>query len=675
MTAPLKGVERQLSQVTRAVGTYTDANGRLRDSNGRFVKGANNSTTAINKQKQALKELEKSGKKTFDSLAKFAKNASLGALGIGAAGIGVAGYLGYSSFNKAMDFEAQLSSIKALTGASEAEMKQMQALALEQGAQTKYNALEAAQAIEELLKAGILPAQVQAGALNAALNLATAGGLDLAEAAEVMSTSLNAFKKDSLTAAQAADILAGTANASATGVHELKYSLSMVAAVASGIGMTFKDTNTALGLFANNGLKGSDAGTSLKTMLLNLSPATKKANEAMMDLGIVTDKGKNSFFTAAGELKALDEIAGTLQKSLKGLTSEQRQSTLKDLFGTDGIRAANILYEEGAEGVKNFYNEMLKVTALDVAKEKMNNAAGAVEQFQGAWETLQISAMLPTLPIVKELALAAADFIDKYSPAITKAMEDAVNGARNYLMDNFINNPEFKNLPSVQAKIDFTFGKIKELFDAWWATSGRDGVRSLTEDVTTFMLSTLESATPMIASIGAQMGLALVQGILDGIANAPLSAVGNVLKTDLANNIFDFTGDVLPEWMGGYSKEESAKKKAERREKLGNKNGTPSAMYSNTNTVKEMTDASFKRFAQKATPLSGGIDRVPYHRFPALLHKDETVLTATEARKYRNGEGGGTSGGGIVINMHGTVIREDADVERLASALAQKLAM
>ncbi|WP_218276293.1 phage tail tape measure protein, partial [Pseudomonas sp. FW305-BF6] len=158
-----------------------------------------------------------------------------------------------SSVKKSMSFEAQLSSIQALTNASNKEMAKMHDLSLEMGASTKYSALEAAQGIEELLKAGISPAKVEAGALEAALNLATAGGLELSEAAETMSTALNAFSKDGMTAAQASNILAGTANASATGVHELRYSLSMVSAVAAGAGLSFEDTNAALGVFANKG--------------------------------------------------------------------------------------------------------------------------------------------------------------------------------------------------------------------------------------------------------------------------------------------------------------------------------------------------------------------------------------------------------------------------------------
>ncbi|MGO4374597.1 phage tail tape measure protein, partial [Paenibacillus sp. MCAF20] len=153
--------------------------------------------------------------------------AAMSALAASATAVSVA----TSSIKKAMSFESQMATIGALTGATADEMAKMQGLALKMGSSTKYSALEAAQGIEELLKAGLTPAAVQAGGLEAALNLATAGSLELANAAEIMSTSLNTFKKDGLTAAQASNILAGTANASATGVEDLRYSLTQVSAV------------------------------------------------------------------------------------------------------------------------------------------------------------------------------------------------------------------------------------------------------------------------------------------------------------------------------------------------------------------------------------------------------------------------------------------------------------
>lgn len=279
------------------------------------------------------------------------------------------------------------------------------------------------------MKAGLTPAQVQAGGLESALNLATAGSLGLADAAEIMSTALNSFKDDELKASDAANILAGTANASATDVQDLRYSLSQVSAVAAGVGMSFRDTNIALGLFANRGLKGSDAGTSLKTMLQNLQPQTKAQTAAFLELGLMTEDGANKFFDASGKLKSLKDIAGILHDKLKNLTNQQRMSALQTIFGSDAIRAATILYKEGAGGVQKFNKEMSKVTALDVAREKMNNASGAVEQFKGAMETLQIAVLTPLMPVIKDAANSMADFISKLKPEQIQNFGDKIKDA------------------------------------------------------------------------------------------------------------------------------------------------------------------------------------------------------------------------------------------------------
>lgn len=341
-----------------------------------------------------------------------AMTSSAGALAGALVGVG-AGMAAMNSVNLAMEFESQMSTIGALTGLAGKEMQEMTDLAMKLGASTKYSSLEAAQGMEELLKAGLSPATVKAGGLEAALNLATAGGLELADAAEIMSTSLNTFKEDGLKASEAADILAGAANASATSVGELKYGLSQVGTVANGLGLSFKDTSTALAVFAQNGLKGSDAGTSLKTMLANLIPDTKKTNELFMDLGLVLEDGSNKFFDAQGNIKSMAGIAGTLQKALAGMTREQRSATLQTMFGQDAVRAGNILYKEAAAGVKKMQKEMANVTALQVAKEKMNNAAGAVEQMKGAFETMQIVIGTAALPAIKELATWMANLLEK----------------------------------------------------------------------------------------------------------------------------------------------------------------------------------------------------------------------------------------------------------------------
>ncbi|MGM2417467.1 phage tail tape measure protein [Bacillus cereus group sp. BceL062] len=373
---------------------------------------------------------------------------------------------------ESMNFEQKMADIQAVSGATGDEMKKISELAVEMGEKTKYSSVQAGQGIEELIKAGVSLTDIINGGLEGALNLATAGELELGDAAEIASTALNAFKDDNLSVAQAADLLAGAANASATNVSELKFGLSMVSAVAAGVGLSFKDTTTALALFAQNGLKGSDAGTSLKTMLANLIPKSNEAYEMFSELGLITiDTGKamqflgekgikptstsfqdvtgslseyaanqagvkvgsekaekafqkltfstgimtNAFFDSNGNLKNMSDIAEVLQMAMQGLTAEQRQSYMYTLFGSDAIRAANILYKEGANGVKNMYTEMSKVTALEVAETKMNTTKGKMEQLSGAVDTLKKSFGDALLPILVDVVEGVQGVVDWFN--------------------------------------------------------------------------------------------------------------------------------------------------------------------------------------------------------------------------------------------------------------------
>jgi|GEM_PF-1904912 len=385
---------------------------------------------------------------------------------------------------KAMDFESQISSMKSVM--SPTEVKEfggsLEKLAIDMGAKTKYSAIEAAEGIEELVKAGVAVKDIMKGGLEGALNLATAGELELADAAEIASTALNAFKDDNISVTRAADLLAGAANASATDVGELKYSLSAVSAVASGVGLSFEDTSSALAVFAQNGLKGSDAGTSLKTMLLRLSPQTDKAYEAFDQLGLATynnaagykyliskgikpatrhvadiEKGlekltkqelgseaskaqlkkryeenlkasglmSSAFYDENGELKSMAEIAQLLKTSMADLNDEQRQNYLNAMFGSDAIRGANILYKEGAKGVKKMNKAMNEITAAEVAAEKMRNLKGAIEELGGSFETAQVSigsALIPALQGLTNTVKGIVEIFNGFPQALQKTI-------------------------------------------------------------------------------------------------------------------------------------------------------------------------------------------------------------------------------------------------------------
>ena len=350
-----------------------------------------------------------------------------------------------STVSKAAEFEAKMSNIKAVTGESAETMKKFNDAAIKAGADTAFSAADAADAIGELAKAGVSTKDILNGGLTASLNLATAGELDLKEAAEITSTALNAFKRDGMTATQAANQLAGAANASATDVHELKYGLSMVAPVASGLGLSFRDTTNALAVFAQNGLKGSDAGTSLKTMLMNLQPQTKAQTNMMKELGIITADGSNQFFTAEGKVKSFAEISQVLKDKLGGLTDAEKQMALKTMFGTDAVRAATIAMNEGADGANNMQAAIDKVSAAQVAAEKLNNLKGAVEALSGSWETLQIQVGTAVLPVLTTLVKWIDKLVDKISNSqgLQKFL-DALNSL-NPALDQFLNRTKMSD--------------------------------------------------------------------------------------------------------------------------------------------------------------------------------------------------------------------------------------
>lgn len=338
----------------------------------------------------------------------------------GAALAGIAGLtagLG-ASVAAATSFESQMSAVKAVSGATAGEMAQLQGLALQLGKDTSFSAKEAAQGIEELVKAGISIGDVMGGAASASLSLAAAGAVSVADAAEIAANAMNQFGLQGKDLAGVADLIAGAANASAIDVGDFKFSLAAVGAVANTVGFSFKDTATAIALLGQAGIKGSDAGTSLKTMLLNLQPSTKEQTKLFRELGLITASGANAFFDASGKVKSMAEVAGILQNALKGMTQQQKLATLETIFGSDAIRAAAVFANEGAEGFNEMVAAMGKVTADEVAKERLNNLKGSLEQLTGSLETAAISAGLKFTPALKGIVDGATALVNDATPGL-----------------------------------------------------------------------------------------------------------------------------------------------------------------------------------------------------------------------------------------------------------------
>lgn len=296
-----------------------------------------------------------------------------------AAGVGVA-------VKAYADFDKEMSNVRAVSGANAAEMKRLSSAALEAGAATAFSASEAARATAELAKVGLSTKDILGGALRGALDLAAAGSLDLASAAEIAGQTMKIFKLEGKDVPRIADALAAGANKSAADVTDLSQALAQAGLQAAQTGMSMEDTVGTLSLFADNALKGSDAGTSLKTMLSRLNPTTTQAAAAMEELGL-------NFYDAQGNFIGIEAAAGLLKSQLSGLTVQQRQAALQTIFGSDAIRAATVLYDAGAEGVRNYTQAVTDHgAAARMAAIQMDNLAGDWEKFTGSVETALIKA-------------------------------------------------------------------------------------------------------------------------------------------------------------------------------------------------------------------------------------------------------------------------------------------
>jgi TP901 family phage tail tape measure protein len=347
------------------------------------------------------------------------------------AGMGLAAVaLGVSATKMAADFDQSMSTIQADLQASDGDMRKLRAAAIQAGADTVYNANEAADGIDALGKAGLSTTDILSGGLSGALNLAASDGMQVGEAAELMSTTLKQFNLEGSDAGKVADALAAGAGKAVGSAHDLGLALNQAGLMANSMGVSMTETVGTLSAFANAGMIGSDAGTSLKTMLQRLSNPTKEAQAQMDELGI-------SAYDASGQFVGLENFAGQLKTSMSGLTQEQRNAALSIIFGSDAVRAANVLYSEGSDGIAGWTKAVSDSGfAADVASKKNDNLKGDdVEQLFGSFETLMINLGEGSQGVLRNLVQGLDTLVNAFSslPAPVQqgalAMTAAVGGA------------------------------------------------------------------------------------------------------------------------------------------------------------------------------------------------------------------------------------------------------
>lgn len=358
---------------------------------------------------------------------KFAAITTAGALAFGGIGLG-------SSIKTFADFEKGLSNVKAVTGATNAEIKQLSDTAKDLGATTAWSAVEVTQAEELLGQAGFTVKETMS-ALPGLLSLASAGSLDLASATDIAVGALKSFNLNANDSGHVADVLALSASATNSNVTDLGETLKYVAPVAQSLGISFEDTAAAAGLLSNANIKGSQAGTILRQTMARLASPTKEAAGVMKKYGI-------NAFDAQGNMKPLSALVDDLNASLKGLTSQQKADVISTIFGTESMSGVLALMNQGGQSLGDLSKKLSesKGAADEMANIKLDNLWGQFEELGGAIDTMKINLGEKLAPYTKDFAQwliskvpQVGDTIVRVVDTIITKMPEALNKIKEFM--------------------------------------------------------------------------------------------------------------------------------------------------------------------------------------------------------------------------------------------------
>ena len=322
------------------------------------------------------------------------------------------------------DFEASMSQVAATMGTTRDKIGLLTETAKEMGRTTAFSAKEAGEALNYLALAGY-DMQQQAAALPKVLTLASAGNMELAAASDMLTDSMSALGLASSNSEELmsnmntmVDQMARTASKSNTSVSQLGEAILTVGGTAKVMKGGTAELNATLGLLADNGIKGSDAGTKLRNILLAMTPQTTDAAEAFEQLGLQT-------YDAQGKMMSMNQIFGQLNTSMADMTDEEKTNVLAKIFKVTDLKAVNALLATTEERWGTLSSEIVNSTgsAEAMAAEQLNNWKGQVTILRSSLEGLAIKISDVVLPIVKKLTTfvqGITDRLNAMSPTMTK---------------------------------------------------------------------------------------------------------------------------------------------------------------------------------------------------------------------------------------------------------------
>ena len=454
------------------------------------------------------------------------------------------------TINTQKDFEAAMSQVQATSGADADEMERLTKKAEEMGATTKFTASDSAEAMNYMAMAGWKTEDMLDG-ITGIMNLAAAANEDLGTTSDIVTDALTAFGLSASDSGHFADVLAQASANANTNVSMLGESFKYVAPVAGAMKYSVEDVSLALGLMANASVKGSQAGTSLKTSIANMAAPTDKMQGAMDKYGISLTKRN-------GEMKSFKEVLDMLRANLGGLSETEQTAAASTIFGKEAmagmlaiINASTEDYEKLTQAIYNADGATEKM-----ANTQLDNLSGSITLLQSAVDGVKISFGKRLNPYVRSVAEGLTAAMPDIEAALSDFMDfvDRKYDVMQAKMQKLTASDEWQNA-DFGGRMKLAWDEIiSEPFKEWWGSTGKSIVSNIAGDVGRGIGSGIGAGLMMLLGIdvsdsvneGESVGKAFAKGFSDGF---DFDAIKDGLFSGIGN-LFSSAGKLLP---GGKS--------------------------------------------------------------------------------------------------------------------------
>lgn len=440
-------------------------------------------------------------------------SASIGTGLSGAAGLAVAAVgmavdktveFGKSCVSAGMSFDSAMSQVAATMGKTTDEIQDLRDFALEMGSTTAFSATEAAEALNYMALAGY-DSETSMKMLPNVLNLAAAGNMDLARASDMVTDAQSALGLSLEETETMVDQIAKTSSTTNTSVEQLGDAFLTVGSTAASLKIPTSEMSQTLGILADNGIKGSEAGTKYRNMLLSLSNPTDKAAAQLDALGV-------SVFDSSGEMRSMQDIIGDLNVALDGMTDEQRTQAIGAIFNKTDLAAVNALLNTNEER----WNEVAEAiddcqgAAEKMAETQLDNLEGDVTLFKSALEGLQIAISDGVTPALRDFVQFGTEELDKLRVAF---QEGGFSGFAEQLGVTL--GEAVGKVAEYIPKIVEAAGQFIKGFISGISQSGPEVLNTIGTMIQDMIQKIIEKAPEMIAK-----GMEMIQNFIQGLAQA-----------------------------------------------------------------------------------------------------------------------------------------------------------